>query len=48
MLSWRAERMGWAAPAPEAPPTEPGDFRERLIDSPLSPVDLDLPLREEQ
>lgn len=48
LLSWRAERMGWAAPAPEAAAGEPEDFRESLIDSPLSPVDLDLPPREEE
>ena len=46
LLSWRAERMGWAAPAPVAPTPGPEDFRERLIDSPLSPADLGLPLRK--
>lgn len=45
-LSWRAERMGWAAPAPEdAPPPEAADFRARLDDAPLSPLELDLPPR---
>lgn len=46
MLAWRAERMGWAAPA-EPPPPETGGLRERLSASALAPVALDLPTGRE-
>jgi hypothetical protein len=47
MLDWRAELMGWTAPAtPSEPAPEVGSYRARLEASPLAPLDLPpLPIR---
>lgn len=45
MLSWRAERMGWASPQPAAEPgPDIGSLRDRLAASPLAAAFPPVPL----